>query len=71
VALERVVAEECTRVEPEYLAEEKLLKPNWLFEQEYHGFFAEGVSSVFKVEDIEAAFRDDLFTIELDMDAPL
>lgn len=68
---ERIVAEDCPRISPEYLAEEKLLHPNWLFEQEYHGFFAEGTSSVFKVEDIEAAFRDDLFTIDLDMEAPL
>jgi hypothetical protein len=39
------------------LDEEKKSIPDWLFKQEYLNFFAEVVSSVFRPEDIDAAFN--------------
>ncbi|MGA8070802.1 MAG: terminase large subunit [Halobacteriota archaeon] len=53
----KINARECPRTSREFLKEEKKSKPEWLFKQEYFNFFAEVVSSVFRREDIDAAFN--------------
>jgi phage terminase large subunit len=53
----KINAHECPRISKEFLEEEKKGKPDRLFKQEYFNFFAEVVSSVFRLEDIEAAFN--------------
>jgi phage terminase large subunit len=57
-----ISADQCPRISKEYLAEEKELKPDWQFNQEYYGHFAEGLSNVFRIEDINRAFRPDIYT---------
>jgi hypothetical protein len=68
----KINAHECPRISKEFLDEEKKSKPEWLFKQEYFNFFAENRSSVFRVEDIEAAFNHpELYVrdeIDLDLD---
>jgi len=53
----KINASECPRISKEFLDEEEKSKPDWLFKQEYFNFFVENRSSVFRVEDIEAAFN--------------
>jgi hypothetical protein len=64
-------ANQCPRISLDFLAEEKQLKPDWMFLQEYMNHFAEGISSVFKAEDIDRAFHDDIFSrddLDLEVD---
>jgi phage terminase large subunit-like protein len=49
-------ADQCPRLTKAFIVEEKALYPSWLFRQEYYNEFAEGVTSVFRAEDIDAAF---------------
>ena len=49
-------ADQCPRLTKAFIVEEKALYPSWFFRQEYYNEFAEGVTSVFRTEDIDAAF---------------
>ena len=49
-------ADQCPRLTKAFIVEEKALYPSWFFRQEYYNEFAEGVTSVFRAEDIDAAF---------------
>jgi phage terminase large subunit-like protein len=66
----KINAHECPRISKEFLDEEKTGKPDWLFKQEYFNFFVENRSSVFRPEDIEAAFNHPGLFVrdEIDMD---
>jgi len=66
----KINASECPRISKEFLEEEEKSKPEWLFKQEYFNFFAENRSSVFRVEDIDAAFNHPGLFVrdEIDMD---
>ena len=56
----RVLATECPRITPEFLAEERRnLGPRW-FAQEYMCSFEDVIDAVFAYEDIQAALCDDL-----------
>jgi hypothetical protein len=56
----KVTAEDCQRISPEFLAEEKeALGERW-FNQEYLCSFEDMVGAVFRQEDIDAAFANDL-----------
>jgi hypothetical protein len=62
-------ADECPRISKEFLDEEKKSIPDSLFKQEYFNFFAEVVSSVFRLEDIDAAFNHpELPVLDIDLE---
>jgi len=48
-----VPAEECPRISPEFLEEEKDTMGEWWFEQEYHCKFLDAQTAAFRSEDIE------------------
>jgi hypothetical protein len=65
----QIAADECPRLSKQFLKEEQETFPDWFFQQEYYNFFAEGTGSVFKAEDIDRAFKHDLFVRdEIDME---
>lgn len=51
----RVTAEQCPRISPAFLAEERATMPRMLFASEYLGEFTESEDSVFAYEDVERA----------------
>jgi len=56
----KITADQCPRITPEFLAEERqALGARW-FNMEYMGEFGELVDAVFSTGDIEAAMRDDV-----------
>jgi hypothetical protein len=55
-----VTAEECPRIPPAFLEEERKALGQWWFEQEYHAKFMDTVDAVFREQDIQAAFHNDL-----------
>ena len=62
----RIIANECPRITPEFLAEERrALGPRW-FAQEYMCSFEDTVDSVFAHEDIMAALSEDIKPLFLD-----
>jgi len=66
-----ITADQCPRLTKSFLEEERSIFPDWFFMQEYFGFFAEGVSSVFKTDDIDRAFKEGIYVrdeIDLDID---
>ena len=55
-----VTAEECPRIPPEFLAEEREALGEWWYAQEYECRFMEAVDSVFTSELIQAALSDEV-----------
>lgn len=55
-----VTAEECPRIPAAFLEEERKALGSWWFEQEYHCKFMDTIDAVFREEDIQAAFNNDL-----------
>jgi hypothetical protein len=55
-----VTAEECPRIPPAFLEEERKALGSWWFEQEYHCKFMDTIDAVFREQDIQAAFDNDL-----------
>jgi hypothetical protein len=55
-----VTAEECPRIPPAFLAEEREALGEWWYAQEYECRFMEAVDSVFTSELIQAALSDDV-----------
>ena len=51
-----VNADQCPRLTARFIMEEKEIYPRYWWLQEYYNFFSEAVDSVFRVEDIDAAF---------------
>lgn len=63
-----ITADQCPRLTRQFIQEEKRIFPRWFFEQEYYSFFAEGISSVFKAEDIDAALNHpEIKTLDIDL----
>jgi hypothetical protein len=58
-------ATECPRISPEFLAEEKRTCGEWWFNQEYLCEFGDSLNQVFRSEDIEAAFTNDVQALDL------
>lgn len=56
----RIPAQECPRITPEFLAEERLAMPDFWFRQEYGCEFTETTDQLFRREDLEAALSDDI-----------
>jgi hypothetical protein len=65
----KISADQCPRLSPEFLAEERATYPDRYFDQEYYCVFAQRVSAAFRTEDIERAFHPEIFTRdEIDME---
>jgi hypothetical protein len=60
-----VPAEECPRITPEFLEEEKETYGEWWFEQEYHCKFMSAAGAAFRAEDIERIMQRDIETWDL------
>lgn len=56
----RVTAEECPRITPEFLAEERASLPSWVYRQEYECSFEETEDQVFTTEMVEGAVTPDV-----------
>jgi hypothetical protein len=56
----RVTAEECPRISPEFLAEERRNLGEWWFRQEYFCEFLDSQSQAFRREDVEAMFSEEV-----------
>ncbi len=55
-----VPAEECPRISPEFLAEEREALPSWVYRQEYECSFEETSDQVFTHEMVQAAVTSDV-----------
>jgi hypothetical protein len=60
-----VRAEDCPRITPEFLAEEKATMGEWWFEQEYQCKFKDALTAAFRSEDIERIVDRSVETWEL------
>lgn len=56
----KITADMCPRISPEFLAAERAQTGDWSFMQEYQCVFTETEDSLFNLETIEAALRDDI-----------
>ena len=61
----KVAAENCPRITPAFLAEERSSLGERWFQQEYRCSFEDSVGSVFSHEDIMAAFSSDVEVLEI------
>ncbi len=57
-----VTAEECPRISPEFLEEERRTMGEWWFGQEYSGDFMDAVTAAFSSEHVEALFDEEVET---------
>jgi hypothetical protein len=56
----RITAEECPRISPRFLAEERRNVGEWWFKQEYFCEFLDSLSQAFRREDIDAMFLEEV-----------
>jgi hypothetical protein len=56
----RVTAEECPRISPKFLEEERRALPNWVYRQEYECSFEETEDQVFTTDMIDRAVTDEV-----------
>lgn len=56
----KVTADQCPRISPQFLEEERLALGAYMFGQEYYCEFADTVDAVFSYESIHAALSDDV-----------
>jgi hypothetical protein len=62
----RITAEQCPRISQDFLDEERAALGDWWFQQEYCCVFGDNLTSVFRWEDIQRAFAEDVETWDLD-----
>jgi hypothetical protein len=53
-----ITAEECPRISPEFLEQERRSLPAWVYRQEYECSFEETQDAVFSAEDVQAALDE-------------
>jgi Terminase large subunit, T4likevirus-type, N-terminal len=56
----KITAEQCPRISPEFLANERRSLPDFVFRQEYLCQFSDTLDSVFRYEDIQATISDEV-----------
>jgi hypothetical protein len=54
----RITADECPRISPEFLEQERRSLPAWVYRQEYACSFEETEDAVFSAEDVQAALDE-------------
>lgn len=54
-----VPAEQCPRISPDFLVDERRALGRWWFEQEYHCAFLDSADAVFREADVRACFDDE------------
>src|SRR5690606_33807276 len=54
-----VTADQCPRITPEFLAEERQQLGDWHYRQEYYGEFLDAETSAFRSEDVQAIFSNE------------
>lgn len=64
----KVLASECPRITPEFLAEELATLGKWFYSQEYECQFVEGEQSMFRYDDVLAAFSPEVKSLKLQED---
>lgn len=65
----KITADQCPRIPPAFLDEERVALGEWWFQQEYFCIFGENLTSVFRWEDIQRAFSEDVETWDFDLDS--
>jgi len=65
----QITADQCPRISQDFLDEERAALGDWWFQQEYFGVFGDNLTSVFRWEDIQRAFAEDVETWHLDSSA--
>ena len=69
-----ITADQCPRIDKDFLDEERAALGDWWFRQEYYCQFSDNMESFFTVEEIENAFSGDvkpLFTEDGELDIPI
>jgi hypothetical protein len=66
----QITAEQCPRISPAFLEEERRTLPAWVFDSEYYGIFGDVLDSVFRYDDITAALSDELTPLFGGADGP-
>jgi len=61
----KILAQNCPRITPEFLAEELATLGRWFYSQEYECHFVEGEQSMFRYDDVLAAFNPEVKTLKL------
>lgn len=61
----KVPATDCPRISPEFLEEERRSLGEWWYQQEYMCEFMEAVDAVFRTEDIQQMFKEEVQQWEL------
>lgn len=61
----KVTADQCPRIPPEFLVEERRSLGDWWYLQEYECQFLDAESAAFRSQDIEAAFSEEIVTWQL------
>lgn len=56
----KVLATDCPRITAEFLAEERQALGEWWYKQEYLASFEDNEAMVFRSDDVEATFREDV-----------
>jgi hypothetical protein len=56
----KIPADQCSRISPEFLAEERRALGERWYRQEYLGSFEDTIDAVFSWADIQAALSDDV-----------
>jgi len=65
----KVTADQCPRISREFLDEERLALGEWWFQQEYFCIFGDNLTSVFRWEDVQRAFSEDVETWDFELDS--
>ncbi len=55
-----VRADQCPRISPAFLAQEKATLPAAVYQSEYEAVFTDAVDAVFRAEDVDACFTDEV-----------
>jgi len=63
----KITAEQCPRITPEFLEEEREALGSYFYSQEYEVEFIEGEHSVFRYADIINAFREDIEPLNINI----
>lgn len=66
----KITADQCPRISRDFLNEERIALGDWWFQQEYYCIFGDNLTSVFRCEDIQRAFAEDVETWDFGVDSP-